>query len=117
MAGGLAGSIKVGDETIDLSGGAGYHDHNWGFWEGVTWRWGQVEGNDLAFVYGRGYAPENGGDSSRLPGVLVDLGDDGPAGYAPDVTIQEISDASGTQPRRVVVTGRGESLNLTLNID
>jgi hypothetical protein len=117
MAGDLAGSLKVGDEMIDLSGGTGYHDHNWGFWEGVTWRWGQVEGNGLAFVYGRVYAPENAGDSSRLPGVLVALGDEGPAGYATDVTIQEISDASGNQPRRVVVTGRGESLNLTLNID
>ena len=117
MAGQLGGSIQVGDEMIDLSGGTGYHDHNWGFWEGVSWRWGQVEGDGLAFVYGRVYPPENAGQSSRLPGVLVAMTEQGPAGYASDVTIEEMSDPSGTQPRRVVVTGRGESLKLRLDID
>ncbi len=117
MAGDLSGSIAVGDETINLSGGTAYHDHNWGFWEGVSWRWGQVEGDGLAFVYGRVYPPESAGDSSRLPGVLLALGEQGPAGYATDVTIREVVDASGTQPRRVVVTGRGEGLNVTLDID
>ena len=31
----------------------GYHDHNWGFWDGVTWQWGQVQHDELSFVYGR----------------------------------------------------------------
>ena len=35
MSGELDGAITVGGETIDLAGGTGYHDHNWGFWEGV----------------------------------------------------------------------------------
>ena len=53
MAGALSGSIAIGGDTVDLSGGTSYHDHNWGFWEGVRWRWGQVQGAGLAFVYGR----------------------------------------------------------------
>jgi hypothetical protein len=42
MAGQLDGEIGIGRETVDLTGGAGYHDHNWGFWEGVRWQWGHV---------------------------------------------------------------------------
>jgi len=117
MSGGLAGSIRIGGETIDLSGGTGYHDHNWGFWEGVRWQWGQVQGGGLAFVYGRIYPPKDAADSNRLPGFLVALGEEGPVGYATDVTIQETNAASRTEPDRVVVTGRGASLTLTLDID
>ena len=117
MSGELAGSMTIGGETIDLSGGTGYHDHNWGFWEGVRWQWGQVQGVGLAFVYGRVYPPTDAADSNRLPGFLVVLGEEGPVGYATDVTIQETSAASGTEPDRVVVRGRGESLLLTLDID
>jgi hypothetical protein len=117
MSGQLAGSIAVGGETIDLSGGTGYHDHNWGFWEGVRWRWGQVEGGGLAFVYGRVYPPADSADAGRLPGFLVALGEQGPVGYATDVTIEETDGPAGAGPRRVVVNGRGESLALTLDID
>jgi hypothetical protein len=117
MSGELAGSIAVGGDTIDLSGGTGYHDHNWGFWEGVRWQWGQVQGGGLAFVYGRIYPPKDAADSNRLPGFLVALGEEGPVGYATDVTIQETNAASRTGPDRVVVSGRGESLMLTLDID
>jgi hypothetical protein len=116
MSGGLGGSIVVGAETIELSGGTGYHDHNWGFWDGVRWRWGQVEGAGLAFVYGRVYPPADAGDAGRLPGFLVALGEEGPVGYATDVTIDE-TDGARTEPRRIVVKGRGESLTLTLDID
>jgi hypothetical protein len=117
MSGELAGTIRIGGETIDLSGGTGYHDHNWGFWEGVRWQWGQVQGGGLAFVYGRVYPPNDAADSNRLPGFLVALGEAGPVGYATDVTIQETNAASRTEPDRVVVTGRAESLMLTLDID
>ena len=116
MAGELAGAITVGDETIDLSGGAGYHDHNWGFWEGVRWQWGQVESGGLAFVYGRVYPPDDAGESGRLPGFVVALGEEGPIGFATDVTIEE-TDERGRKPRRVLVRGRSESLALTFEIE
>lgn len=116
MAGDLAGSITIGGETLDLTGGKAYHDHNWGFWDGVRWQWGQVEGAGLAFVYGRVYPPPDAADSTRLPGFLVALGPEGPIGYATDVTIEE-TDAAGDRPRRIVVRGRGDSLNLVADID
>jgi hypothetical protein len=118
MAGELAGAITLGDETIDLAGGTAYHDHNWGFWEGVRWQWGQVEGQGLSFVYGRVYPPVDAADSSRLPGFLVAVGPHGPVGYATDVTIEETntSSASGAEPRRILVSGRSDSLALTLDI-
>lgn len=116
MSGKLAGTITVGGETIDLGGGTGYHDHNWGFWEGVRWQWGQVDGEGLAFVYGRVHPPADAADAARLPGLLVALGSDGPVGYATDVTIEEIDTSLGAEPRRIVVSGRGDSLALTLDI-
>jgi hypothetical protein len=116
MSGELAGTIAVGGESIDLAGGTGYHDHNWGFWEGVRWQWGQVEGEDLAFVYGRVYPPADAADATRLPGFLVALGSEGPVGYATDVTIEETDTSLGGEPRRIVVSGRGDSLTLTLEI-
>jgi hypothetical protein len=116
MAGQLDGEIAIGRDTIDLAGGAGYHDHNWGFWEGVRWQWGQVKGEGLSFVYGRVYPPANAADSARLPGFLVAIGREGPIGYATDVSIDELDAASGAEPRRIVVTGRSDSLALTLDI-
>jgi hypothetical protein len=117
MSGKLAGSISAGASTIDLSGGSGYHDHNWGFWDGVRWRWGQVEGGGLAFVYGRVYPPPDAGDANRLPGFLVALGPEGPVGFATDLTVEETDGGAGSEPRRIVVKGRGESLSLTMEID
>jgi hypothetical protein len=116
MAGELTGTIAIGRDTIDLTGGSGYHDHNWGFWEGVSWQWGQVKGDGLSFVYGRVYPPANAADSARLPGFLVALGPEGPIGYATDVSIEERDAASTAQPRRIVVMGRSDSLALTLDI-
>jgi hypothetical protein len=116
MAGELAGTIAIGRDTIDLTGGAGYHDHNWGFWEGVRWQWGQVKGVGLSFVYGRVFPPADAADSARLPGFLVALGPEGPIGYATDVSIDERDAGSSAEPRRIVVTGRSDSLALTLDI-
>jgi hypothetical protein len=117
MSGGLDGTITAGGESIDLSGGAGYHDHNWGFWEGVRWQWGQVQGSGLSFVYGRVYPPPDAADAARVPGFLIALGPDGPVGYAADVTIDETDRESSTEPGRIVVRGRSDSLALTLEID
>jgi hypothetical protein len=116
MAGPLEGSITVDGTTLDLSGADGYHDHNWGFWDGVRWQWGQVQGEGLSFVYGRVRPPRDAADPNRIPGFLAALGPDGPVGYATDVTIQEMNDPATNRPRRIVVSGRGDSLALTLDM-
>jgi hypothetical protein len=117
MSGSLDGTIAVAGATIDLSGGTGYHDHNWGFWEGVRWQWGQVEGQGLSFVYGRVYPPADAADAARLPAFLLAVGPDGPVGYAADVAIDEKDAGPGGAPRRIVVSGRSDTLAVTFDID
>jgi hypothetical protein len=117
ISGPLSGAIRVRTETIDLDDGAGYHDHNWGFWEGVRWQWGQVHGSDVSFVYGRVYPPRDAADATRVPGFLVALGPDGPVGYATDVAIEESNDATTNRPRSIVVRAQSESLALTMTLD
>jgi hypothetical protein len=116
MSGALEGSIRVGADLIDLSGGAGYHDHNWGFWEGVRWQWGQVQGDGLSFVYGRVYPPADAADADRIPGFVAALGPDGPVGYATDVTIEETNDPATRRPRRIVVRGRSGTMSVTMTL-
>src|SRR6185436_20907860 len=116
MSGALDGTLAVGGETVAL-GGRGYHDHNWGFWDGVTWQWGQVHHDALSFVYGRVHPPADAADPERVPGFLAALGPAGPIGYAADVAITETSDPQTQRPRRVVVRGRGPSLEVTLEMD
>src|SRR5262249_22655533 len=69
MSGTLAGALQLGAESIALDGN-GYHDHNWGFWEGVTWQWGQVQHGPLSIVYGRVRPPGDAADPERIPGFL-----------------------------------------------
>ena len=116
MSGPLAGTLTAGDETISLAGGTGYHDHNWGFWEGVSWQWGQVQHDGLSFVYGRVRPPADAADPERIPGFLAALGPDGPVGYATDVSIEETNDPASGRPRRIVVRGHGPSLSLTMDL-
>ncbi len=116
MAGALAGWLDVGGTRIVLDGGRAYHDHNWGFWRGVSWRWGQVQSGDLSFVYGRVYPPADAADPERLPGFLGVLGPDGPLGYSANVTIDEEDDPSTRRPRRIVVRGRGAALDITMTL-
>ena len=116
MAGPLEGAIVVDGTTLDLSGADGYHDHNWGFWEGVRWQWGQVQGNGLSFVYGRVRPPRDAADPDRIPGFLAALGPDGPVGYAANVTIDETDDPATHRPRRIVIRGHGDSLALTMDM-
>lgn len=115
MSGSLGGAIRVGSETLDLSGGTSYHDHNWGFWEGVSWQWGQVQGAGVSFVYGRVHPPADAADPGRVPGFLMAIGTDGPIGYATDVTIEESNDGT-LGPRRIVVSGLSDSLSLRLEL-
>jgi hypothetical protein len=116
MSGRLGGILRVGDEAISLERGTGYHDHNWGFWEGVTWQWGQVQHENLSFLYGRVFAPPDAADPDRLPGFAGVLGPDGPLAYTTNVVIEEINDSSG-RPQTIHLRARGTSVNLTLRFD
>ncbi len=115
LSGAIGGSLRTDQGVVDLSGGTGYHDHNWGFWEGVRWQWGQVQGDGLSFVYGRVHPPADAADPDRIPGFLAALGPDGPIGYTTTVTIEETNDPSTSRPQRIVVRGHGDSLELTLD--
>ena len=101
---------------ISLAGGVGYHDHNWGFWQGVSWQWGQVQHDDVSFIYGRVFPPREAADPERFPGFVGALGPDGPLGFATNVQIQETSSAAG-QPRSIAIRARAASLDLTMNFD
>ena len=109
MSGTLAGELEVNGATIPFDGGAGYHDHNWGFWKGVSWQWGQAQQGDLSLLYGRVFPPPDAADPDRIPGFVGVLGPDGPLGYATNVTITETNDASG-QPQTIAVTARSTAL-------
>jgi hypothetical protein len=115
MSGALGGGLTVGDRPIALEG-RGYHDHNWGFWDGVTWQWGQVHHDALSFVYGRVRPPAAAADAERIPGFLAALGPDGPIGYATDVSITETNDPATGRPRQILVRGRGPSLTLSMEL-
>lgn len=116
MSGRLDGALDVNGETIPFDGGAGYHDHNWGFWQGVSWQWGQAQQGDLSLLYGRVFPPPDAADPDRIPGFVGVLGPDGPLGYATNVTITEANDASG-QPRTISVTARSEVLDIRVRFD
>jgi hypothetical protein len=117
MSGALDGAIRVGDETLPLAGGTGYHDHNWGFWEGVSWQWGQVQHEGLSILYGRVFPPADAADASRVPGFMMVLGPDGPLGQATRVTIDETIEPAVDRPSRIVVRGNSPSLELRLEVD
>ena len=116
MSGSLAGALRAGDDMVSLDGGTGYHDHNWGFWERVSWQWGQVRHDDLSLIYGRVFPPPEAADPERLPGFLGVLGPGGPLAYATDVRITETNDASG-RPRQIQIRGRGPALDVTLRFE
>lgn len=114
LSGALHGELSVNGQTVSLQDGEGYHDHNWGFWQGVSWRWGQVHHEELSFVYGRVYPPADAADAESVPGLLAVLGPLGPLGYSTQLSIEEDSHAG--QPQRIVVRGRGGSLDVTMEL-
>jgi hypothetical protein len=116
ISGTFDGELRVGGERLAFEGAAGYHDHNWGFWRDVSWQWGQVQGQDVSFVYGRVYPPASAADPSRVPAFLMALGADGPLGYATNVTIDETNGADG-RPQQVLVRARSSSLDVTLELE
>jgi hypothetical protein len=117
LSGKLTGSLRVGDEDVSLDGGTGYHDHNWGFWEGVSWQWGQVAGEGISIVYGRVRPPADVADPARVPGFLSVLGPDGPEGFSTDVAIAETDEPELGRPRRIVVEARGEAVELRMEFE
>lgn len=116
MSGRLDGRLDISDARVSFAGGTGYHDHNWGFWEGVSWQWGQVQQGDLSLLYGRVFPPEEAADPDRVPGFVGVLGPDGPLGYATDVTITETNDARGS-PEIITIRARGSDLAVQVRFD
>jgi hypothetical protein len=98
---------------LPLAGGVGYHDHNWGFWRGVSWQWGQAQHDDLSFIYGRVFPPRDAADPERFPGFVGALGPDGPIGFATNVQIDETNDAAG-RPQSIAVRARGSAVDLSM---
>jgi hypothetical protein len=116
MSGQLNGTLDVAGERISFDGGAGYHDHNWGFWRGVSWQWGQAQQGDLSLIYGRVFPPRDAADPDRIRGFVGALGPDGPLGYATNVTISEMNDDRG-QPKTITVQGRSRLLDVRMQFD
>ena len=117
MSGTLSGTLALGRQTLDFDGGTGYHDHNWGFWEGVSWRWGQVQHGDLSVVYGRVYPPRDAADPDRIPGFLMVIGPNGPLGYASSLSIREVADPDSGLPRRIAITASGPEVDVAMDLD
>ena len=116
LSGRMGGTLRVGGEVVSLDG-TGYHDHNWGFWEGVSWQWGQVAGEGISIVYGRVRPPADVADPARVPGFLSVLGPDGPEGFSTDVTIAETDEPKRGHPRRIVVEARGQAVELHMEFE
>ena len=114
LSGTFRGTLHVDGQEVAVDA-AGYHDHNWGFWEGVRWQWGQVAGGDISIVYGRVFPPATVADASRIPGFLGVLGPDGPIAFSTDVSITE--DDAGGAPKGITVQAHGRQVELTLQLD
>jgi hypothetical protein len=112
LSGTFSGSLRADGAEVRVDGVSGYHDHNWGFWEGVRWQWGQVAGGGVSIVYGRVFPPEDIADRNRVPGFLGVLGPDGPLGFSTDVSIREDNE-TGT-PHAITVVSRDRRLPLTM---
>jgi hypothetical protein len=101
---------------VSLDEGRGYHDHNWGFWQGVSWQWGQAQQGDLSVIYGRVFPPREAADPDTIPGFVGVLGPDGPLGYSTNVRIVEDDDERG-QPRTITIRARGSALDFELQFN
>lgn len=112
LMGTMRGALHIGGESLTLDNVVGYHDHNWGFWEGVRWQWGQVAHDDVSVVYGRVFPPPEVADPTRIPGFLAVLGPDGPIGFSTDVSIDENVEAT-----HIDIRARGTVLDLKLTFD
>src|SRR5581483_4740883 len=112
LAGRMDGVLEADGTTVRFDGAPGYHDHNWGFWKGVSWQWGQVAHEDLSIVYGRVFPPSDVADPRRMPGFLVVLGPEGLLGFSSEVAIDDRREG-----RIEVRARRGVDLQMTLVVD
>lgn len=116
VSGLLDGTLDVDGDRVSLADGVGYHDHNWGFWQGVSWRWGHVQQGRLAVLYGRLFPPPEAADPERFGAFLGVLGPEGPLGYTTDVTMTETNDTDG-RPHVLSIIARGPQLDLHVRFD
>jgi hypothetical protein len=117
LSGKVHGTLVIGGDRIALADAAGYHDHNWGFWRGVRWQWGQVAHDDLSILYGRVFPPADVADPDRIPGFLGVLGSSGVVGFSSAVSIAEQGDAGdGRQPTRIQVHASSLTMDLDLEL-
>ena len=113
--GALSGELRWDGQVVSLDAGSGYHDHNWGFWEGVAWRWGQVSSAGLSIVYGRVLPPEEAADPQRAPAFLGVMDAGGPLVFSRSVRIHESGEGPRGAPGRIDVQASGPDLDLRLS--
>jgi hypothetical protein len=121
MSGELEGTLHPPEGDAVLLKGTGYHDHNWGFWKGVSWQWGQVQVDTgtpraLSLLYGRVFPPAEAADPERIPGFVGVLGPDGPLAYATDVEITEANGPDG-RPQAIEIRAEGTAIDVTARFD
>ena len=117
LSGPVSGTLSSGTLRVSLDGATGYHDHNWGFWQGVSWQWGQVSHEGLSFLYGRIIPPADAvppGEGGRLPGIVAVIGPGGPLAFARNAVIEETSSTPGGRPETVRIVAREPGLDLQI---
>jgi hypothetical protein len=118
LSGAMSGTILAGGGAVSLEGATGYHDHNWGFWRGVSWQWGQVTHEGYSFLYGRVRPPADAvspEQAERIPGVLAVVGPAGPIAFAKGAQIEETSSAEG-RPESIQVLAREAGLDVRMDV-
>jgi len=118
LSGAMRGTLAAGGGTVSLEGATGYHDHNWGFWRGVSWQWGQVTHEGYSFLYGRVRPPADAvspEQAERIPGVLAVIGPAGPIAFAKGAQIEETSAPDG-RPESIQVLAREAGLDVRMDI-
>jgi len=119
LSGPLSGALEIGGARIALDGAVGYHDHNWGFWRGVSWQWGQVMHEGYSFLYGRVRPPAEATppeEAERIPGVLAVIGPGGPIAFAKGAQIEETSSAADGRPESIQILAREAGLDVRMDL-
>ena len=62
------------------------------------------------------FPPDDAADPSRIPGVLIIIGPDGPLGHVTRLSIEETDGPDG-EPQRIVVGARNRQVDLELEVD
>jgi hypothetical protein len=119
LSGAMSGALEAGGRPVSLDGAIGYHDHNWGFWRGVSWQWGQVNGAGYSFLYGRVRPPRDAASpeqAERIPGVLAVIGPAGPIAFAKSAQIEETSSPDGRRPESIQILAREAGLEVRMDV-